>query len=122
MLAEVSTQSVLTGWYNMSCKFRRADEIDGTPGLAIDYWRSRRGDDGRKKKRERARCMTIDHSSTKNKIKAYPPIVRNSGVILRKNSGKLLVRRTCLFEVPPHRETAMKPYKLIHILNKLLLV
>ena len=44
----------------------------------------------------------------------FTPIVRNSGVTLRKNSDKVLVRRTCLFGVPPSSyETAVKPYKLI---------
>ena len=30
-----------------------------------------------------------------------------------KNSSKLLVRRTCLFGVPPYYEIVLKPYKLI---------
>ena len=50
MLAEASAQSMVTDWCSMSCKLRRADERDGTPGLVVDSCRSRRGDDGKNKK------------------------------------------------------------------------
>ena len=58
----------------------------------------------------------------KTKFKPFTPIVRNSEVTLRKNSGKLLVRRTCLLGGLPYHETAMKTYNWHHVLNKLLLV
>lgn len=48
-VAQASTQSMLTDWYGMGCKLRIADE-DGTRGLVADYLRSRRGDDGKKKR------------------------------------------------------------------------
>ena len=94
------SSDVITDWCSMmmSRKFRRADERDGTPGL-VDYWRSRRGGVGRKK-RESARCTIINHSSTKSKIKSLYPESSEERRDPTKISGELLVRRTCLFGVP----------------------
>ena len=121
-VAQASTQSMLTDWYGMGCKLRRADEEDGTRGLVADYWRSRRGGD-RKKKRESARYTIIDHSSTKEKYPICTLTARNSGVTLRKTRVNCSHVEPISLLRPPCYGIVMKPYKLIlDILNKLLLI
>ena len=68
-------------------------------GLVVDYWRSRgRGDDGRKNW-EVKQCTIIDHSSVKNTNKSLHPDSSERPRDPTENSGKLLVRRTCLLGV-----------------------
>ena len=117
---------MLTDWYGMGCKLRRADEEDGTRGLVADYWRSRRGGD--RKKRESARYTIIDHSSTKEKYPICTLTARNSGVTQRKTRVNCShVEHVSLLRPPCYGIACygivMKPYTLIlDILNKLLLI